>query len=247
MIMLAIETTGIHGGVAVLKDGRLQGEINLSGKETFSKRLFFSIEFLFDRLGAAWQDMELIAVSIGPGSFTGIRIGLSAAKGFSMARDIPVMGVPTLDALASNVYMPDGSLICPVIDAKRSQIYTALYQFQDHRPVRISPYQAIYPDEIQQNILVNNKIFFLGEGLLTYRDKIHDAFMKRAAFLPSQIGLLRAASVGVVANDMIDSGVKISDPNTLEPIYVRLSEAEEKKKRRESSEPWRFQGQAHGS
>ena len=231
MLILAIETTGPHGGIAAVEDGRILGEINLSGKETYSQRLFISIDWLFERLGIGWSQIGLIAASIGPGSFTGIRIGLSAAKGFSLGRDIPIMGIPTLDALAGNVCLPDGQLLFPVLDAKRSQIYTALYQFTCMRPQRSSPYQAIDPEDLVHIIPEKNNVFLLGEGAFIYKDIISGALGNRAVFLSPYMSSLRAASVGIEAEHRLKAGKDTDDPRTLGPIYVRLPDAEEKKKK----------------
>ncbi|MBW1718662.1 MAG: tRNA (adenosine(37)-N6)-threonylcarbamoyltransferase complex dimerization subunit type 1 TsaB [Deltaproteobacteria bacterium] len=230
MVTLSIETSDCVGGVALIRDGRPVAEVGLASKETHSRRLIVIIKWLMQRLGLDWSDLGLLAVSLGPGSFTGLRIGLSTAKGLAFALGLPLIGVPTLDALASHVIACKGDFVCPVLDARKSQVYTALYQIRTSGELeKISPYQVIFPEELAAFVPYGQKVLLLGGGLLLYQDIFVRGLGDRAVIVPSHMSHLRAASVGILAELMWQKDSKPDDFKTLKPIYVRPSEAEAKK------------------
>ena len=230
VVTLSIETSDCVGGVALICDGRPVAEVGLASKETHSRRLIVIIKWLIQRLGFDWSDLGLLAVSLGPGSFTGLRIGLSTAKGLAFALGLPLIGVPTLDALASHVIACQGDFVCPVLDARKSQVYTALYQIRTSGELeRISPYQAIFPDELAAFVPSGQKVLLLGGGLLLYQDIFLRGLGDRAVIVPTHLSHLRAASVGILAELRWQKDSKYDDFKTLKPIYVRPSEAEAKK------------------
>jgi len=218
------------GGVALIRDGRPVAEVGLAGKETQSRRLMVIIKWLMQRLGADWSDLGLLAVSLGPGSFTGLRIGLSTAKGLAFALGLPLIGVPTLDALASHVIACKGDLVCPVLDARKSQIYTALYQVRNSCNLeKMSPYQAISPKELVALVPDGQRVLLLGSGILLYQDIFVYGLGDRAVMVPGHMAYVRAASVGILAELRWQKDRKPDDFKTLKPIYIRPSEAEAKK------------------
>ena len=230
MLTLSIETSDYMGGVALVRDGRPVAEVGLASKETHSRRLMVVIKWLMQRLGADWSDLDILAVGLGPGSFTGLRIGLSTAKGLAFALGLPLIGVPTLDVLASHVIACKGELVCPILDARKSQVYTALYQIRNFGKLeKISPYQAIFPEELAAFVPYGQKVLLLGGGLLLYQDIFIHGLGNRAVIVPSHIGHVRAASVGVLAELRWQKDRRTDDFKTLKPIYVRPSEAEVKK------------------
>ena len=230
MVTLSIETSDYVGGVALIRDGRPVVEVGLASKETHSRRLMVIIKWSMQRLGADWSDLDLIAVSLGPGSFTGLRIGLATAKGLAFALGLPLIGVPTLDALASHVVACRGDLVCPVLDARKSQVYTALYQIRNSGELeKISQYKAIFPEELADFVPYGQRVLLLGGGLLLYQDIFVNGLGNRAVIVPSHIAHVRAASVGIMAELRWQKDRRSDDFKTLKPIYVRLSEAEAKK------------------
>ncbi len=128
LLILAIETGAGCGGVSLTRGGfsggRVIGEYSLQPETSHSRRLLGSVAALMAAAGVAWTDLDALAVSLGPGSFTGLRIGLAAAKGLAMATGLPLVGVPGLDALAAGMPMP-GWRLCPVLDARKGQVYAA--------------------------------------------------------------------------------------------------------------------------
>jgi tRNA threonylcarbamoyladenosine biosynthesis protein TsaB len=231
VVTLSIETSDYVGGVALIRDGRPVVEVGLASKETHSRRLMVIIKWSMQRLGADWSDLDLIAVSLGPGSFTGLRIGLATAKGLAFALGLPLIGVPTLDALASHVVACKGDLVCPVLDARKSQVYTALYQIRNSGELeKISQYKAIFPEELADFVPpYGQRVLLLGGGLLLYQDIFVNGLGNRAVIVPSHIAHVRAASVGIMAELRWQKDKRSDDFKTLKPIYVRLSEAEAKK------------------
>jgi tRNA threonylcarbamoyladenosine biosynthesis protein TsaB len=214
----------------LIRDGRPVVEVGLASKETHSRRLMVIIKWSMQRLGADWSDLDLIAVSLGPGSFTGLRIGLATAKGLAFALGLPLIGVPTLDALASHVVACRGDLVCPVLDARKSQVYTALYQIRNSGELeKISQYKAIFPEELADFVPYGQRVLLLGGGLLLYQDIFVNGLGNRAVIVPSHIAHVRAASVGIMAELRWQKDRRSDDFKTLKPIYVRLSEAEAKK------------------
>jgi len=218
------------GGVALICDGRPVAEMSLAGKETHSRTLMVIIKWLMQRLGVKWSDLDLLAVSLGPGSFTGLRIGLATIKGLAFALGLPLIGVPTLDALASHVIACKGDIVCPVLDARKSKVYTALYQIMDSGELeKISPYQTISPEELTLFVPYDQRVLLLGGGLLLYQDVFVHGLGNRAIIVPGHMAHVRAASVGVLAELRWQKERRPDDFKTLKPIYVRPSEAEVKK------------------
>ncbi len=235
MITLSIETSDCTGGVALIFDGRSVAEMIITSKETHSRRLMVTIRSLMQRLRFDWSEIDLLAVSLGPGSFTGLRIGLATAKGLAFALGLPLVGVPTLDALASNVIGCKGDFVCPVQDARKSQVYTALYQIENSGELEIiRPYQALFPKDLPIFVPYGHRVFLLGSGLLLYQDMIVSGFGDRAVVVPGHMTHVRAASVGIMAERRWQRDNNCDDFRTLKPIYVRPSEAEAKIQHRRS-------------
>ncbi len=231
MVVLSIETSSLTGGAAIIASGRVLGEFTLSSKRTYSRRLLSSVLYLLNELGLAWQDLDLIAVGLGPGSFTGLRIGISTAKGLALAHSLPIFGIPTLDVIAQNAQIEDRRLICPVMDARRQQVYTCLYRPGFPRdPQRITDYKAIEPDKLGELIPSNDDILFIGDGINNYGELFIQNFKKRASFAPEHLWHPRPSITGLIAEKRKKLGIEPETPQDLAPLYCRLSEAEEKRK-----------------
>ncbi len=235
MAVIAIETSGLTGGVALWDKGGSSGEIIVGSKSTYSRRLMRSILFLLEETGVEWQALDTVAVSLGPGSFTGLRIGLATAKGLCLSTGASIIGVPTLDVLAQNgVFGPNGSLICPVIDARKGQIYCAIYSTDSNWAKRITDYLVINPQELINYAQGHERIFFLGSALSTYLDVIKDIYGDRAVIAPQYLWYPRPLLCAYLGKRLIDVNGP-HDPLTLTPLYLRLSDAEEKKRANEKA------------
>ena len=224
-VVLAVDTTTPAGGVALLKGTKLLAEINQDSPVTFSERLLPSIDFALRANGLKIRDVEGFAVAAGPGSFTGIRIGLSTIKSFAYASGKPVAAVSTLRALAYKLRHASKRLICPLLDAKKNEIYAALFESRESILQEIVPQGAYSPDAFFCRLPAHRIIHFIGSGVDIHRFLIFQylkdksRLSKRSSFIAYEVGLL---GFGILRQKR---GVDI---HHVEPIYLRKSQAEEK-------------------
>ena len=222
-VILAIETSGTCGSVSLVAPGHCIAEYSLCSKTTHSRRLLAGIDWIMSEAGIDWPQINGIAVALGPGSFTGLRIGLSTAKGLAMASCAPLLGIPTLDALAYQLFATPHQ-ICPLLDARKQEVYTAFYQGDSNGlPHRTSEYMVITPEKLAEKITAPT--VFIGEGLTVYGEYLEEKLGKLALLAPAEVFAYRAASVGMLAIERWRAKDFLSPAKTV-PIYVRLSEAE---------------------
>lgn len=224
MLILAFETSAKACSAALLKDGVLLGEAYQNTGLTHSQTLMVMAEDLMKQCGIAIGDIGAVAVAAGPGSFTGVRIGVAAAKGFAWGRELPCYGVSTLEAMAENLGVYDG-FVLPVMDARRQQVYCALFKSEKGVLTRVKEDRAIALSELAEEIKnLQEPIFLVGDGsILCYNTLNEDV---PALTLPPEHRMhQRAAGVALVAQKMLDRGEK-GDGAALQPNYLRLSQAE---------------------
>lgn len=225
MKILGIETSTPAGGVALLdaNDGLLFS-LQVNSPQTHSERLMSSIAEALSRLQLKVTDLDAIAVSTGPGSFTGVRIGMSVAKGLAIATQKPLVGIRTLEALAYRFYLPD-RLICPLIDARRAEVYAALFVVEKdgYTLRRLKDDFVATPQVVLKQI--TQKTIFSGNGALRYRDLILNTLGDLAEFPPLHRILPTAEEVAFLGLERLKSG-KIDNTFTLAPYYVRPPDAE---------------------
>ena len=219
MRVLAVETSTLSGGAALLDGERIVGEYVLDVRVTHSERLMAAIDQLLS--DAAWsaRDLEGLAAAIGPGSFTGLRVGLSTVKGLALALSIPVAAVPTLDAMAA--MLPFAALpVCPVLDARKREVYASLYRWDGLGMRREWEYLAVAPDELSRRL--DEPVIVVGDGA----DAISSPYARRG--VPPRRGPAPAV-VGALGHARLAMGdtVPIAE---LAPIYLRPSEAELKRR-----------------
>ncbi len=224
MIILGIETATMTGSIALMEEDRLISEYTLNMKTTHSSRLMPALDVILKDSLLDKKDIDGIAISIGPGSFTGLRIGLATAKGLALGLNKPLIGIPTLDALAHNV--PYASYqVCPILDAKKKEIYTCLFRYENDILVRKSPYQVISPLNLIENI--HEKTIFLGDGISAYGDILKERLGELAIFAPQSQRLPRASVIAELGMEKLRSG-ETMDIFFSEPLYVRGADAEMK-------------------
>lgn len=225
MKILALETATIAGSAAVVDDNKgLIGEVRVDVKVAHSERLMPSVEWLLSMSGLSINDIDAFGVSIGPGSFTGLRIGLSTAKGLAFAAGKPLVPVKTLDAFARTLVYCSYT-ICPMLDARKNEVYAGLYRWEDDLCKNIMPVTAISPEELLNKIKGRGPILFTGDGTLKYRELIENILEKDAVFAPSYSMSPSASSVAEVAFETLKQG-DLPDPVSIVPFYIRKSEAE---------------------
>ena len=225
MNILAVDTTSFAGSVALLKKTRLLAEVNIDSSLTYSERLLPAVDFLLQTNGLKIKDMDGFALAVGPGSFTGIRIGLSTVKSFSYASGKPVAAISTLKALALKLRHPQSHLLCPLLDAKKGEIYAALFESKGGRLKEIVPQGAYLPDRFFSLLPSHRIIFFIGNGVDAYRQRIFQYFKDKARF--SQRSPFIAYEIGMLGYELLRRKKGVS-AQELEPLYFRKSQAEEK-------------------
>ena len=223
MKILAIDTSTRVGSIAVVQGSLLKAQQMLNVGATHNQRLLPGIERILADAGWSLDDLDGFAVSLGPGSFTGLRIGLSMIKGLAWATNKPLAGVPTLDALAANVsFVPHK--ICPILDARKGEIYTAFYcQGDEGMPRRLTSYMAIKPEQLLA--LISETTVLIGDGLLSYGDYLKRELGNRLVVPPPHLSVIHASSVAWLGWHRLRSG-ESDDVSNCTPLYVRPSEAE---------------------
>lgn len=223
-LLLAIETATMCGSVALLAGDRCLAENSVDTATTHSRRLIQQVAQVMRETGTEWEQLDGIAISLGPGSFTGLRIGLSTAKGLAMAADRPLLGVPTLDGLAHQIIAPPGSQVCALLDARKKEIYAAFYRCNANGvPEKTSVDLVMEPDKIVA--LINQPTILVGDGAIVYHDFLRETLGNAAIFTPPQAFFPKASTIGLLATKMFADNNFI-DPADSVPIYVRPSEAE---------------------
>ena len=228
MKILALESSAKAASVAYLKDGELMAQYYQASGLTHSRTLLSMTEDMLKSLDMKVTDMDGIAVAMGPGSFTGIRIGVAAAKGLSWGADKPVCGVSTLEAMAHHC-CDDRYIICPVMDARRSEVYNGLFKYENGSIVRLTEDRAISLKDLSEEAKNSDKTFFLvGDGAMLCYNYFTDNGIN-AVLAPANVRLQSAWGVGKAA----ESG-EFSDPGDLTPNYLRLSQAERERLEKQS-------------
>jgi len=222
MYILGIETSTKTGSVAVVSDAGVIAQYSLNIEVTHSERLMSTVDRVLRDTGLAIADMDGYAVAIGPGSFTGLRIGLAAIKGLALATGKPVAAVPTLRVLAWN--LPFAAYpVCPMLDARKNEVYAALYQFDGARLVQTMPETVAGLSLLAERI--SGKVVITGEAALLFQENIGKLFGDRALIAPRAAVLPSAAIVAEIGLDMIRNNEQ-ADPDSLVPLYIRRPEAE---------------------
>jgi tRNA threonylcarbamoyladenosine biosynthesis protein TsaB len=229
MRILAVDTSTRTGSVAILDGDILVAELQLTSLETHAKRLMCAIDTLLGMAGMGIGECDGFAVSIGPGSFTGLRIGISAIKGLAFALGKPVAGVSTLDALAFQFpWFPNQ--VCPLLDARKGEVYTALY-----KPDGTGGWEKLVSDCVVEPGpwlgQIQDVCLFVGDGTLVYRKLIEETRGSRARFAPPSFNTVRASVVGALGLKQIAS-LQTEDVGLLVPQYIRRSDAEIKLEQR---------------
>lgn len=222
MLILGIETATRTGGVAILSEQGVLAEYTLNIEVTHSERIMSTVDRVLSDSGTSLSAIDGFAVSIGPGSFTGLRIGVATVKGLAFTTGKPVAAVPSLKALAWNVPAA-AHPVCPLFDARKKEVYAALYRHDAGALVTVMPESVLTLRELSGQL--NERTVFTGEGALLFSDDIRSLFGDRALFAPLSAVVPSAASVAEIGLGMLRSG-EATDPDALTPLYIRKPEAE---------------------
>ena len=225
MYILAVDTNSYAGSTALLKGNRLLAEVNMDSPLTHSERLLPAVEFMLKSTKLEMTDIGGFALAVGPGSFTGIRVGMSTVKSLAYATGKPVAPVSNLTALALKLRHPQTRLLCPVLDAKKNEVYAGLFESKFRSLKEVVP-QGIYsPDGFLSLLPAPRIIHFIGMGAVVYKDKVIQYLGDKARF--SLRSFFIAYEVGLLGREMLKAG-KGKDFRDIEPLYFRKSQAEEK-------------------
>lgn len=239
MKLLAMDSSGLTASVAIIENDIMRAEYTMNYKKTHSQTLLPMIDEIVKMTETDLNEIDGIAVAGGPGSFTGLRIGSATAKGLGLALDKPIIRVPTVVGLAYN-YQMCSQLICPIMDARRNQVYTGIYSFDGTRRITYMEQCAISIEELLENLKrvisdLNDTrtIIFLGDGVPVHRTWLDEHLQLPHLFAPAHLNGQRAGALGVCAMELAREG-KMESPAEHRPDYLRLSQAEreraEKKK-----------------
>lgn len=228
MQVLAVETTGAFASVALVKDGELMGHI--TGHDRFShlQELMVQVKAVLEEGGAKLGDIDVIAASRGPGSFTGIRIGVSSARALSQILGVPCVAVPTLEALAMRAEdAGEGVIVCPMLDARRSQIYAGGYRIEEGFPVEVIKGAPYTVSEFMEKASCYDDIILLGDGADRYKETIEELRPEGTAAADEGKRYQDAVSVAMLGEKIYRAGGG-EGYLELRPDYMRLAEAERK-------------------
>lgn len=224
MKVLSLDTSTESATCAVLDNDRLLGEITFNYKKQHSVVLMSMIDNLLNNLNLNIDSLDGFIVSKGPGSFTGLRIGVSAIKGLSQGTGKPFIGISSLDSLAYNLAYTDG-IICPILDALRDNVYTALYKFENNNLTIISEYMIISIDDLINRLNeMDVQVCFIGDAIPKFKDKL-TSNIKNSSFAPTHLNLVRASALGELGLKFLKAGI-YDDLYTFAPFYLRKSQAE---------------------
>jgi tRNA threonylcarbamoyladenosine biosynthesis protein TsaB len=235
MRLLAVETSTLTGAVALLDAGRLVAESRVSVAVTHGERLMAAIDGVLRSARWALSDAEAFAVGLGPGSFTGLRIGLSTVKGLAFATGKPVVGVPTLDALAWMLPFC-AHPVCPILDAKKNEVYAGLYRTLEGRLEVLDAPHAIPPVALAEGLrdATEGPVVFVGDAVVTFAPILLEILGPRARLAPANLRLPSAVTVGELGMAALARG-ESRDPASLVPVYLRPSEAEIARERQQGA------------
>lgn len=225
MKLLAIDGASRAASAALMVDGVLVAESFVENELTHSQMLLPMVDETLSRAGVPIGELDAIAVVTGPGSFTGVRIGVSTAKGLAHALGIPVVGVEALTALCYNVPSFSG-VLAPMMDARRDQVYAAAFCYQAGQLVNILPGEALrLSDFLDQLGKTQGNILFLGDGTPPHKEEILSTLGERASIAPAHWMAIRASSVAMAAQAAVSAGKGVS-AHEIMPLYYRAPQAE---------------------
>lgn len=223
MIVLSMDSSSLVTTVALLKDEHLLGEFTLNFKREHSVILMEKIEMLLNDCNIDISEVDGFVVSKGPGSFTGLRIGMATVKGLSMVSNKPYLSISSLDALAYSLINFDG-IICPIMDALRDSVFTCMYKSSNGELSKIIDYSALSLDELVEILQEKDKsVIFTGDGVYKYKEYLLEK-LPNAKFAPNHLSVVKASALGELGMELLRQG-QCDDINS-SPLYLKKPQAE---------------------
>ena len=236
MRILAIDSSGLVATVAIVDEengvSKTTAEYTVNFKKTHSQTLLPMLDEIVRMTEMDLNTVDAIAVSGGPGSFTGLRIGSATAKGLGLALNKPLIHIPTVDGLAYNLCFSD-RIVCPIMDARRNQVYTGIYEFRGNTMEVLEPQMAVDIEVIAEKLCERQQdVIFLGDGVPVFKDRLCNGLMdklhdcgKEFYFAPAHVNKQRAGAVGALALRYLEEG-KTETAEEHQPEYLRMAQAE---------------------
>lgn len=235
MKILAIESSGLVASCAIVTEDTMLAEYTVNFKKTHSQTLLPMVEEIVSMVGIELKEIDAIAVSAGPGSFTGLRIGSATAKGLGLALKKPIIPVPTTQGIAANLYGAEG-VICPLMDARRNQVYTGLYRYNKDGFTIVEEQMAVLVDEIIEKVnTLGEPVTYLGDGVEAFAHLLKEKTTVPFSFAPVHANKQRAGALAARAIELYKAGVTETAAEH-EPDYLRLSQAERELKEKQAGE-----------
>ncbi len=246
MKLIGIDSSGLVASVAIMEDNKLVAEYTVNNKKTHSQTLLPMLDEIVKSTGLEMKEIDAIAIAAGPGSFTGLRIGSATAKGLGLALKKPIVPVSTVEALAYNMYGTN-SLVCPIMDARRNQVYTGVYEFvkeelnnaeKENERIGFCCYRmktvkeacAVPVEEIAAFINeTGREVIFLGDGVPVFTEQLITLMKVSFSFAPAHLALQKAGCVAGLGMDKFKAGI-FEEAAAHSPEYLRLSQAERERK-----------------
>ncbi len=235
MKLLAIDASGLVASVAILEDETLLAEYTVNYKKTHSETLLPMISELCSMIELDLKSLDIIAVSAGPGSFTGLRIGSATAKGLADSLNIPIISVPTVDAMAYNLFGTKG-LIVPIMDARREEVYTGIYRFTEDNSFTVvkKEFASSIHSLISDLNELKEEVTFLGDGVPVFRSTIDSFLEVPHYYAPPHLSRQRAGALGTLGTEYYKMG-RYEAAASHRPIYLRKSQAERVREEKNSN------------
>ena len=238
MRILGMDSSGLVATVAIVErdEKGLQktiAEYTTNFKKTHSQTLLPMLDEVVKMTGIDLETIDAIAVSGGPGSFTGLRIGAATAKGLGLALNKPIVHIPTVDGIAYNMCYSN-SIVCPIMDARRNQVYTGIYAFDGAKIQVLEAQMAVGIEELAEKLTAYDKeIIFLGDGVPVHKERLENELMQgqKISFAPAHMNLQRASAIASLAFQYVDEG-KTETAADHRPDYLRVSQAEREREER---------------
>ena len=232
MKILAIDSSSVAGSVALYENGEIKSEYITLDKRTHSETLLPLIDKLKEEVDLDLDTIDAIAITGGPGSYTGLRIGGATAKGLGLALNKPIINVPTMEALAYNV-VGSSVLVCPIMDARRERVFTGLYKFDGDRISTIKDQCVLTIDELVSEI--DEEVIFLGDGVDAYRKTLDESLSVAHSFGEDDDNYVKASSFVKLAKIFFDEG-RVEGADEFAPDYLMLSQAERELKEKQKND-----------
>ena len=235
MKVLGIDSSGMVATVAVVEDTQMLAEYTINYKKTHSQTLLPMLDEVAKMMELDLNTIDAIAVAAGPGSFTGLRIGSATAKGLGLALKKPLVSVPTLEGIAYN-FCGSEKVICPMMDARRSQVYTGIYEFQGNTLKVLEDQMAVPVEEVLEKLnQTGREVILAGDGVPVYLELIEKNLKVPYLLAPAHLNRQRAGAVAVLGMQYAKEG-KLESAMEHQPDYLRLSQAERERAQKQARE-----------